>query len=88
MSTELEQNHIHVTCGIIESNGQVLAAQRARWMRIPLKWEFPGGKIEPGESPEDCLIREVMEELGGVMKRLLRLQSLLDPIFVPFLSEG
>jgi len=64
MSTELEQNHIHVTCGIIESNGKVLAAQRARWMRIPLKWEFPGGKIEPGETPEACLIREVMEELG------------------------
>ena len=64
MLTELEQNHIHVTCGIIESGGRVLAAQRARWMRIPLKWEFPGGKIEPGESPEDCLIREVMEELG------------------------
>lgn len=64
MLTELEQNHIHVTCAIIESNGRVLAAQRAWWMRIPLKWEFPGGKIEPGESPEDCLIREVMEELG------------------------
>jgi len=64
MLSELEQNHIHVTCGIIESNGLVLAAQRSRWMRIPLKWEFPGGKIEDGELPEDCLRRELMEELG------------------------
>lgn len=64
MYTEHDQNHIHVTCGIIESKGLVLAAQRSRWMRIPLKWEFPGGKIENGELPEDCLMRELMEELG------------------------
>ncbi len=64
MYTELDQNHIHVSCGIIESKGMVLAAQRSRWMRIPLKWEFPGGKIEDGELPENCLRRELMEELG------------------------
>ena len=64
MHTELDQNHIHVACGIIESNGLVLAAQRGRWMRIPLKWEFPGGKIEDDELPEECLRRELMEELG------------------------
>ncbi len=64
MKTDSRHNHIHVTCGIIESNGQILAAQRSRSMRIPLKWEFPGGKIEDGELPQDCLRRELMEELG------------------------
>jgi 8-oxo-dGTP diphosphatase len=57
-------NHIHVTCAIIERDGLVLAAQRSRFIRMPLKWEFPGGKIEPGESPEACLDRELMEEMG------------------------
>ena len=52
--------HIHVTCAIIERDGLVLAARRSRSMRMPLKWEFPGGKIEPGESPEACLHRELM----------------------------
>ncbi|MCX5837797.1 MAG: (deoxy)nucleoside triphosphate pyrophosphohydrolase [Deltaproteobacteria bacterium] len=55
--------HIHVACAIIEQDGLVLAARRSRSMRMPLKWEFPGGKIEPGESPEACLHRELMEEM-------------------------
>ena len=57
-------NHIHVTCAIIERDGLVLAAQRSADMSLPLKWEFPGGKIDPGESPEDCLRRELVEEMG------------------------
>ena len=56
--------HIHVTCAIIERNGLVLAAQRSAAMSLPLKWEFPGGKINLGESPEDCLRREILEEMG------------------------
>jgi 8-oxo-dGTP diphosphatase len=56
--------HIHVTCAIIESEGRVLAAQRRPSMSMALKWEFPGGKIDPGESPEQCLGRELIEELG------------------------
>jgi 8-oxo-dGTP diphosphatase len=59
-----KDNHIFVACGIIEKDGLVLAAQRNRSMHLPLKWEFPGGKIENGESPEECLVREVMEELA------------------------
>jgi 8-oxo-dGTP diphosphatase len=55
--------HLHVTCAIIERNGFVLAAQRGEAMSMPLKWEFPGGKIRADESPEDCLRREIVEEL-------------------------
>jgi 8-oxo-dGTP diphosphatase len=56
-------NHIHVTCAIIERNGRVLAAQRSATMSLPQKWEFPGGKIRVEESPEECLRREIAEEL-------------------------
>jgi 8-oxo-dGTP diphosphatase len=55
---------IRVTCAIIEQNGLVLAAQRSGSMTMPFKWEFPGGKIKAGESPNDCLKRELVEELG------------------------
>lgn len=55
---------IHVACAIIEKNGKVLSAQRRETMNLPLKWEFPGGKINDGEHPEECLKRELHEELG------------------------
>jgi len=42
----------------------VLATRRSATMSLPLKWEFPGGKLEPGESPQECLHRELHEELG------------------------
>jgi 8-oxo-dGTP diphosphatase len=55
---------IKVTCAIIvNADGLVFAAQRSPTMSLPLKWEFPGGKIEPGETAEACLIREIKEEL-------------------------
>jgi len=60
----LMKPHIHVACVIIEHDGRVLAAQRSETMTMPLKWEFPGGKLEPGETPEACLVREVREELA------------------------
>jgi 8-oxo-dGTP diphosphatase len=56
--------HIQVACAIIEFDGLVLAAQRSGGMSMPLKWEFPGGKIDPGESAEECLRRELVEEMG------------------------
>jgi len=58
------KRHLHVACAIIELEGLVLAAQRSATMTLPLKWEFPGGKIEAGETAEECLIRELREELG------------------------
>ena len=57
-------DHIQVTCAIIERDGFVLAAQRSAAMSLPLKWEFPGGKIHQGESPSECLRRELFEELN------------------------
>lgn len=59
---------IEVTCAIIEKTlnetSCFLVCQRSENMRLPLKWEFPGGKLEPGETKEDCLTREISEELG------------------------
>jgi len=56
--------NIPVACAIIKKHGKILATQRSEFMRMPLKWEFPGGKINDGEQPEECLARELMEELG------------------------
>lgn len=52
-----------VSAGIILRDGQILVAQRRPNDKHPLKWEFPGGKIEIGESPQRALIRELREEL-------------------------
>lgn len=53
-----------VAVGILKSGGKVLACQRRRNAVYPLKWEFPGGKVEAGESPGQALRRELREELG------------------------
>jgi 8-oxo-dGTP diphosphatase len=55
---------INVTCAIIEKDDKILCAQRSECMNLPLKWEFPGGKVENGETFESCIIREIEEELG------------------------
>jgi 8-oxo-dGTP diphosphatase len=53
-----------VTAAVIERDGRVLIAKRKNGWRFAGKWEFPGGKIEPNETPEECLRRELREELG------------------------
>ena len=52
-----------VTAAIILKDNKVLIAQRAPEDNLAGKWEFPGGKIEPGETPQECLKREIREEL-------------------------
>lgn len=55
---------IQVTAAVIENNGRILIAKRRKDDPLRDKWEFPGGKIEAGETPEECLMRELREELG------------------------
>ncbi|MDQ2842347.1 MAG: (deoxy)nucleoside triphosphate pyrophosphohydrolase [Acidobacteriota bacterium] len=64
-----------VSAGIIHHRGQVLIGQRRKNDRHSLKWEFPGGKVEHGETPQEALVRELWEELrirarvGGELAR-------------------
>ena len=64
-----------VSAGIIYRKGEVLVGQRRKGDRHSLKWEFPGGKVEYGETPQEALIRELWEELqirarvGGELAR-------------------
>jgi 8-oxo-dGTP diphosphatase len=53
-----------VVAALIWQDGKILICQRTRHQAMPLKWEFPGGKIEEGEQPRDALRRELDEELG------------------------
>lgn len=55
---------ILVVAGVLEREGRLLIGQRLKGDRHGLKWEFPGGKVEPGETPKEALRRELREELG------------------------
>jgi 8-oxo-dGTP diphosphatase len=55
---------LQVVAGIIERDGRVLIGRRKPDQSHPLQWEFPGGKVEPGETPEQALARELGEELA------------------------
>jgi 8-oxo-dGTP diphosphatase len=85
---------IDVTCAlIIGHKGEILVAQRSSSMRLPLKWEFPGGKTEPGENQEQCLIREIAEELDVIVEIICPLvpyehhDADLAIRLIPFLSR-
>jgi len=55
---------IIVAAAVIERDGRILIARRKKGMHMEYKWEFPGGKVESGETAEACLRRELMEELN------------------------
>ena len=55
-------------CALVDADGRVLLAQRPQGKPMAGLWEFPGGKVEPGERPEQSLIRELKEELGIVVQ--------------------
>ena len=68
---------VQVVAGIIERQGRILICRRKPEQSHPLKWEFPGGKVEPGETPEQALARELQEELGiagAAGKEIMRYQ--------------
>jgi 8-oxo-dGTP diphosphatase len=55
---------LHVVAGIVEREGRILICRRKPKQTHPLKWEFPGGKVEHDETPPQALARELQEELG------------------------
>jgi 8-oxo-dGTP diphosphatase len=60
----MTRRQLLVVAALIEQEGRVLVAQRRADQTQPLAWEFPGGKVEPGESPSQALVREIEEELA------------------------
>jgi 8-oxo-dGTP diphosphatase len=70
-----------VAVALVDGDGRILMAQRPEGKQLAGLWEFPGGKVEPGERPEETLIRELHEELGIVVK-----EACLAPL--TFASHG
>jgi len=66
---------INVTCAIILIDDKVLVTQRSEKMKLPLKWEFPGGKLEENESEIECIKREIKEELNIEIDVVIKLSS-------------
>jgi len=60
----MSEGAVEVVAAVIIRDGKILIGQRKRGGRHPLKWEFPGGKVEPGEDPRAALERELREELN------------------------
>ena len=60
----MSETTVEVVAAVVTRDGKILIGQRKRNGRHPLKWEFPGGKVEPGEDPRVALARELREELN------------------------
>jgi 8-oxo-dGTP diphosphatase len=86
---------LSVVAAVIESNGKILACQRRRGDTFELMWEFPGGKVQPGETPQQALARELREELGTnaeigaeLFRTTHRYKRLGEPIELTFFSAS
>jgi 8-oxo-dGTP diphosphatase len=86
---------IDVTCAVIRNeDDEVLIVQRGEFTDHPLKWEFPGGKINKGESEEDCIFREIKEELSmeivicGRLPEVIHDYGLKKIRLIPFICDS
>lgn len=75
---------IPVVAGVIRRDGKVLIAQRPGHKRHGLMWEFPGGKVRPGESVEEALRRELREELGLIVTAVEQVLGIVHDAGSPF----
>ena len=84
---------INVTCAIILKDEKILVAQRNEKMKLPLKWEFPGGKLEINEDEIDCINREIKEEINIEIEVLMKLSNNIHDYgtfkvnLIPFLAN-
>ena len=84
---------IEVVCAIVEQHGRVLLTQRSEQMREPMLWEFPGGKLEAGETEQQALVREIREELSIEILPYDRLEPVVHSspdhtiLLIPFLCH-
>jgi len=87
------QNTINVTCAIIVKDNKILVTQRSEKMKLPLKWEFPGGKLEENENEIDCVKREIKEEINIEIKIIRKLSNNIHDYgnfkinLIPFLAN-
>jgi 8-oxo-dGTP diphosphatase len=85
------QQPVNVVCAIIENDGTILAAKRGEAQSHAGFWEFPGGKIDPGEDAEKAVVREIKEELGTAISVQKQLPSVpfdypdKTVVLIPFL---
>lgn len=86
-------NTINVSCAIIIKKSKILVTQRSKKMTLPLKWEFPGGKIEKEETEIDCVKREIKEEINIEIDVIRKLSNNLHDYgsfkinLIPFLAN-
>lgn len=84
---------INVICAIVLMGDKILATQRSEKMKLPLKWEFPGGKLELQESEIDCIKREIKEELNIEISILSKLSESIHDYgdvkirLIPFIAK-